>query len=205
MIKTLLLDLGGVLLNIDLARSKSAFASLGWREPEPSQQQPEKNDLFLGFETGHATPQNFREQVRQTLSAPASDDEIDRAWNAMLTGFYPEAIHLLERLATAYDLYLLSNTNEIHRLHFESMFLTTFGYPIHQLFKKCYYSHQMGLRKPDPAIFLKVLEETGASPQSTLFADDLAANVATAKQLGMATLTVQPGRLQQQLPESLRQ
>ncbi|MGN6637868.1 MAG: HAD-IA family hydrolase, partial [Mucilaginibacter sp.] len=55
------------------------------------------------------------------------------------------------------------------------------------LFEKTYYSHLVGMRKPDKAIFEKVLHENNLKPEETLFIDDIAANLEAAKELGIQT------------------
>ena len=54
------------------------------------------------------------------------------------------------------------------------------------LFEKDYYSHLMGMRKPDPEIFRAVLDAHGLNPAQTLFIDDSPQHIATARQLGLA-------------------
>lgn len=47
-----------------------------------------------------------------------------------------------------------------------------------------------GVRKPDPAIFLRLLERLGASPVECVFLDDIGRNLKTARELGMMTIKV---------------
>lgn len=46
-------------------------------------------------------------------------------------------------------------------------------------------SYQLGLRKPDPAIFTRALETLGSRPENTFFVDDSASNVAGAASIGI--------------------
>ena len=62
------------------------------------------------------------------------------------------------------------------------------------LFTKPYYSHKMGLRKPDKEIFEFVLADSGLEAGETIFIDDNAMNVATAQSLGIGTLHLTPGK-----------
>ncbi|MGZ3835145.1 MAG: HAD-IA family hydrolase, partial [Mucilaginibacter sp.] len=65
------------------------------------------------------------------------------------------------------------------------------------LFEKTYYSHLVGIRKPDSAFFEKVLTENGLNPAETLFIDDIAANLEPAKALGIQTfLMMAPDTIQ---------
>ncbi len=47
------------------------------------------------------------------------------------------------------------------------------------------WSYQLGVAKPDPAIYRYALERLGTRPEETLFLDDKAENVETAAALGM--------------------
>ncbi|NBT48659.1 MAG: hypothetical protein EBT07_12735, partial [Actinobacteria bacterium] len=61
------------------------------------------------------------------------------------------------------------------------------------LFKHRIYSHEAGCRKPHPDIYEKALKETGATPETSLFIDDLAENLETPKKSGWQTLHLPPG------------
>ena len=56
------------------------------------------------------------------------------------------------------------------------------------LFEKVYYSHEIGLRKPNADIFQYVLSDTGIDPDETMFIDDFIENIETARQLGFQTI-----------------
>jgi putative hydrolase of the HAD superfamily len=47
------------------------------------------------------------------------------------------------------------------------------------------WSYQLGMAKPDPAIYRHVLTELGALPEETLFLDDKLVNIEAAQALGM--------------------
>lgn len=46
------------------------------------------------------------------------------------------------------------------------------------------YSHEVGLKKPDPAVFALSAQRLGVRPERVLFLDDLAENVAAARAAG---------------------
>ncbi len=60
--------------------------------------------------------------------------------------------------------------------------------PVDELFDVVVDSSQVGMRKPDPAIFLLTCERLGLIPEQCLFVDDLRCNVDAAADLGMTTL-----------------
>jgi putative hydrolase of the HAD superfamily len=61
------------------------------------------------------------------------------------------------------------------------------------LFEKEYYSHKLGLRKPDKKIFGLVLNENKLDPAETLFIDDSEQNTEAASALGIQTYLFKPG------------
>ncbi|MEI2419994.1 hypothetical protein V6O07_06950, partial [Arthrospira platensis SPKY2] len=60
---------------------------------------------------------------------------------------------MLEDLRKHYNLYLLSNTNAIHYELFINDFTKKYGYDFNSLFVKPYWSFEVGLRKPEEAIY----------------------------------------------------
>ena len=203
MLENIIFDLGGVLLNIDMNQTRMAFARLGWKEEDWKGVNHRGNLIFENLEIGLDSPVQFRENIRQILPSCPTDGEIDFAWNAMLLDFPIEIVNYLISLKSKYRLFLLSNTNELHVQRFKDIFEGSFGYSIDQLFEKCYYSHEIGHRKPNSEAFTVVLEDAGLDPKKTLFVDDLKPNTETAEKLGMKALHIEPGTLMQRLPEYL--
>ena len=74
------------------------------------------------------------------------------------------------------------------------MLQQTVGYPsLAVFFDKVYMSHRVGLRKPDPAIFQRVLDENKLNPAETLFIDDSPQHIAAAADLGIQTIHLADG------------
>jgi len=64
-------------------------------------------------------------------------------------------------------------------------------YPVEllgELFDVRLLSGEVGLRKPDPAIYLRAVDELGLDPGVCVFVDDLQRNLEPAARLGMATV-----------------
>lgn len=191
-VKNIIFDLGGVLLDIDPRRSIVAFRELGMDDLIKPGGWSYDHEIFLKMEQGLIDERQFRDGVRALLPAPVSDEQIDQAWCAMLIGFPPEKISLLQKLASQYRLYLFSNTNSIHIRHFHELFLKEFRFPLPQLFVKDYYSSDIQLRKPDLRSFQVVLNDAGINSGETLFIDDLDKNTEAAAQVGMHTICLKP-------------
>ena len=141
---------------------------------------------------------NQQEAVRTQLAESAAsaqrlaaaDSSIDRAWNELLLEVPPRTLAKLHQLkAKGYKLALLSNTNPIHIDEVRRR-LGPHGYAaFERCFERVFYSFDMGLRKPDPAIYAAVDRELGiTSPAEVLFVDDNAANIASAAAYGWRTL-----------------
>lgn len=203
MLENIIFDLGGVLLTLDMDKTRVAFANLGWKEEDWKGIAQSGDPIFKNLETGADSPEQFRKNIRQILPGNPSDEEIDYAWNAMLVDFPVGTADYLTELRSRFKIYLLSNTNEVHVLRFCAIFEQTHGYPLQRLFEKCYYSNEIGIRKPHPGAFQVVLEDAGLDPAKTLFVDDLKANTETAAYLGMKVLHIEPGTLLQRLPDFL--
>lgn len=185
-IDTLILDLGGVLIDVDYTASASAFHALGFPDFDGLYTKARQTDLFDRFETGELSPEGFRDAVRELLGAGLSDADIDASWNAMLGTVPPARIELVRALRQRYRLLLLSNTNAIHVPAFEAIIARDLGITdFKALFHGAYYSCAMGLRKPHAAAFHHVLQQHGADPARTLFIDDSIQHVIGAREAGL--------------------
>ena len=178
-------DFGNVIIEIDPSRSIEAFQTLG----APADLHLDA-DYFHDFETGALSAAEFRDALRGQLRWAAADSSIDRAWNELLLEVPPRTLAKLHQLkAKGYKLALLSNTNPIHIDEVRRR-LGPHGYAaFERCFERVFYSFDMGLRKPDPAIYAAVDRELGiTSPAEVLFVDDNTANIASAATYGWRTL-----------------
>ncbi len=183
---TILLDLGGVLIDVDYMAAANAFARLGFPDFGALYSKAKQDHLFDGFETGTISPAEFRQRIRDILGAALPDAQIDACWNAMLGSIPPERIDLVKRLKERYQVLLLSNTNAIHVPAFEAVVARENGIgDFKGLFHGGYYSCEIGLRKPDASAFHHVLQRHGADPSTTLFIDDSTQHVEGARKAGL--------------------
>ena len=183
---TILLDLGGVLIDVDYHASAKAFRALGHSDFDKLYSKAQQDHLFDGFETGALSPAEFRDRIRQVLDMDLSDAVIDSCWNAMLGSIPAERIELVERLKEQYQVLLLSNTNAIHVPAFSAIVAHENGIgDFKGLFDGAYYSCEIGLRKPDAEAFHHVLERHDADPARTLFIDDSIQHVVGARAAGL--------------------
>jgi epoxide hydrolase-like predicted phosphatase len=186
MIKNIVFDLGGVLMDIDFRRTFLAFEVIGFRGAEEAFHDPEIHRLLTDFETGSYCSIELRRKFRELTGLKCNDIQFDKAWNAMLVGFRRERIDRVQEVARRYKTYLLSNTNPIHARWFNAELNRQFGIEsMDHLVDKAWYSHLMGFRKPDERIYNKLLKITKIHPDETLFLDDMPINVEVARSLGI--------------------
>jgi len=204
-IHNIIFDLGGVILNINPQLTVDAFRNLGWSDFYEENNQTNGKELFYSLESGSSSPEVFRNNVRKMTDLQRNDREIDEAWTAMILDIPADRIRYLEELKKSYRLFLLSNTNEIHRIKFHREFEADFGYSFYDLFERNFYSHEMGMRKPNPRIYIQALTEAGLEPEETLFIDDMEENTEAAKTTGMKVLHIKPGMLLEKLPGFLKE
>jgi putative hydrolase of the HAD superfamily len=62
------------------------------------------------------------------------------------------------------------------------------GFDLHRRFDAVVISGEVGLRKPEPAIYALAAERLGLSPSACVFVDDVEQNLSPARALGMATI-----------------
>ena len=185
-IKNIILDLGGVLLNIDYSKTIEAFKELGIPNFEALFTQAKQEHLFDKYEAGLIDSDAFIEGLKKKLPSTISEEEIKAAWNAMLLDFPNERLDFLLELRKNYHTALLSNTNPIHLKKFHQIIEENNGIDsLDDHFDKVFFSSDMGKRKPSPEIFLEVCEKQGFEPSETLFIDDTEQHVEGAKKAGL--------------------
>ncbi|MDY0344704.1 MAG: HAD family phosphatase [Lentimicrobium sp.] len=193
-IKNIIFDFGNVLLNIDPRLTQQAFTELGIRPGVDFWGSQSSTELLINFEKGNISPDAFRKGALEMLSEGLTSEQVDQAWNALLLDFPSERVDLLKKLRHNYRLFLLSNSNEIHFIHYIKGFGEKFGFPLAGLFEKMWFSHQLRRLKPDPQIFTFVIDDAALQPQQTLFIDDTLAHVEAARSLGIKAWHLKPGQ-----------
>ena len=188
--KNILFDLGGVILDINVQATLKQFYELGF--PAELMQFPNSmtTDLYFRYETGKLDTEQFRNEIRKAAGIEMTDHAFDEAWNAMIVRFPEERISLLKRLSKRYNLYMLSNTSSLHVKVFEKMYLEVAGEPMQEVFKKIYYSHEIGWHKPDLEAWEYVLNDAHIKAEETLFLDDNIHNIKASQELGFQAIHI---------------
>ena len=193
MIKNLLFDLGGVIMDIRRENCEEAFRQLGMADIGEYLGDYGQKGPFAALEEGKISEEEFRAEVRKHIAREVSDEEIDRAFNRFLTGIPVRRLEELRKLRGKYKLYMLSNTNSIMWRQDIAKAFRQGGLAVDDYFDGIVTSFEAKCCKPAPGIFNRVVEKFGIRPEETVFFDDSKANVEAAAKLGFATRHVAPG------------
>lgn len=193
-IKNIILDLGGVIINLDNQLTEDAFVALGAKPFREYFGHGHAASFFSDYEVGAISDSQFIDSIKTLTGLDVPDEAIIKAWNALLLDFPAERIQLLKELRKQYRLFLFSNTNALHLAALRKIYQDAFGKDeLDTHFERAYYSHLMGMRKPDPKSFEQILKENQLKGGETLFVDDAIVNVEGAQAAGLKGLYLRPG------------
>ena len=203
-VKNIIFDLGNVLYDIDFEIMYKRFHELGIPNFEKHFTLNQSDPLFFDLEKGFIDEVAFCSRFNQLYNLSLNKDQIIEAWNSLLIGFREKSLDWLKSNQSNFSLFLYSNTNQPHQDYFLAQYTREIGGDFNALFKKPYYSHEMGMRKPDPASFQYILDQEGLIAAETLFIDDNEPNIAAAASVGLQVLNLQPGMfIETELPKLL--
>jgi putative hydrolase of the HAD superfamily len=188
--KALLLDLGGVLIDLQMHRTYEAFDCLGFKNFDQHFDSYSGSTFIEAYEEGKSSSEEFLSCLLNKCNPGTTTAQVIAAWNALLANVPFEKYAQLNKWNKQYDLYLYSNTNALHVAHLNQYYNQRFGVGKFQgLFKKIYYSHELGIRKPSEAGYLHIMKEQNLLPNELYYIEDGSLHFATAQRLGI------PGQL----------
>lgn len=180
-VRAVFFDIGNVLLRFS---SRRVLKKIAWEVrgcPIKLAKYLWKSDIGERIERGEIGGEQLYELFKKELGYKKSYASFRLLWCDHFTldrGSYA----VLKRTAKAVPTYLLSNTNALHIDFIRER------YEFPNLVRGAILSHELGLRKPDPAIYRAALKLSGTAPEETVFVDDLKPNVESAKKLGIQAI-----------------
>lgn len=181
-IRTIIWDIGGVLERTeDYTPRRQLAAELGF-EPRALE------DLFFGnndafrYQLGKISITEHHANIARQLGC--SEEEIELYFERFFSGdrLDAELVAYIHTLHQSYTTAVLSNYGS--RLRWKITDLWQIG----DAFDYLIVSAEVGLMKPDPAVFHLTLERTNSQPGEAVFIDDSPENVAAAQALGIHAL-----------------
>lgn len=206
MVKTVIFDLGGVLLDIDMGRCIKELEALGLDAKSWMTSKGERgaaggtlcegaaaSKVMDQYQMGQISTKQFLGEALKGCRPGTTWQQVVDAWNAWLICIPIEKLEMLKRLRKeGYKVYMLSNTNEEHwRFMEENMFPE----PVSSYFDEVFMSQLLGMAKPDLRVFEYVLRKIGEKAENCLYVDDTVINCEAAARLGLHICKVEPNTM----------
>ncbi len=190
MIKTLIFDLGGVLVSLNRERCLKNFSkNLGFDNFGDYLNAYAQKGFFAKYENGDMDSIEFRDEIRKRCTREnVQDEDIDEAFFTFLTHVDPYKVKLLMELKKKYHLLLLSNVNPIGWSKCCELFYDANEIDIEDVFEKLYLSYRVKASKPGKEIYEYLIKDSGINPEEALFIDDSKANIEAGAEMGLNTL-----------------
>jgi len=181
-IKSIIFDMGGVLLRTENAASRESIARRFGTTRQELEAFVFNSETSILSEEGKLSDVKHWHTVMRHFGQPVGDpiplydtyfkgDAIDQRLLEFAAALKPE-----------YQLGLLSNAWENARV------LLSERFDFLDVFDVSIFSYEAGARKPDPAIYFAILDRMDTAPEEAIFIDDVQENVDGAKAIGMQAL-----------------
>ena len=178
-IRTILFDMGNVLLHFSHPRMCEQLGLLCGRTQDELHQQLITSGRQLDFERGHYSAAGFHEWF-QSLSAEPIDLLRLRHSAADIFELNTPMLPILDGLKRhGYRLVLLSNTSVYHFEHVRE------NYDVLDRFDAYVLSYEANALKPEPAIFEAALRVIDCAPPECFYTDDIPAYVEAGRSHGL--------------------
>ena len=182
MIKTIIFDLGNVIVSFDHRKTSKRLAEALNHADDVIYEKAVASEIVREYNLGRISTDEFIAAINREFGGQVGYEDFYAAWNCT---FLPEPIvseRLIEKLSEKYRLLILSDTNEMHFDFIRENF------NILSYFDDFVVSHKVNVAKPSAEIFRKAVEIAGCPAEECLFIDDLAANVEGARESGLRAL-----------------
>jgi epoxide hydrolase-like predicted phosphatase len=179
MIKTILFDLGNVIIPFDVKRAYARMAALCGCTAEEVAVRIRGTGLVAPFEKGEIEAEPFVRKLSATLKLDITHQEFCDWWNGVFLQETLVSDSLLKDLASRHRLLALSNTNPIH------FAMVKEAYPLLRHFDDYVLSYEVGAAKPEAKIYQEAIARAQCRPEECFFTDDLSVNVEAARAHGM--------------------
>lgn len=194
-VRNILFDFGNVLFDIDLTRIESGFKQLLGERAATARETLRQQRIFELYETGGISTDEFLNAIVQASGLDnVTPEDVKQVWNSIFIGMPAARFDMLMRLRERYQVFLLSNINDLHERWIADYMPREHGIDDYEnrYFDGIYFSHLIRLRKPDREYFEYVLADAELKPEECIFFDDLAINVEGARQAGIHGIVHNP-------------
>ncbi|MEO9869090.1 HAD family hydrolase [Ekhidna sp.] len=190
-IDAIIFDFGNVLIDLDYPRVIRQFSKVAKKNQEEIEELVVTAPVLQKFEMGMIEPDEFRAKINSLLGTNMGERQFEQIWNSMLKSITKERMDKVLKIGERFDTFILSNTNMIHEIAYEEMIMMETGKDsLRDFVKEVYYSHEIGMRKPNLNCYNFVIDDIGLYASRMLFLDDRLDNVEAAQKAGMKALQI---------------
>jgi putative hydrolase of the HAD superfamily len=181
-IRGLVFDFGGVIVNMRWDVARQIEEEYGFEKTTLTRSLYD-NDLWREVEVGRGDIEAWRQASHRRLEElagrelPLLHEQWRQSW-----GPIRENLGLIRALRPPYKVSILSNADNSLVARLKD------GMDIHHWFDDVISSADVGLAKPDPAIYRLAAERLALEVEECLFIDDMERNVVAAREVGMAAV-----------------
>lgn len=185
MIKVILFDLGGVLVDLDTDACTNQFINiLGYNNIYNLLDPCHQRGIISDLEEGKISADEFRRLILKDSKSGSTPEDVDCCMHSLLTGMAESKAVLLKELSQSYRLFALSNNNPISMRRIHDIFEQQ-GLDSGDIFEAEFISSDMKMLKPAPEIYKEVVRLVGMPEEQMLFIDDSQSNINAARSLGI--------------------
>ena len=185
MIKNIIFDMGGVIVDVHRDRAISSFKAIGVDDADRLIDSFHHKGIFLDIENGDIDSGEFCRLLCEHAGKEIPREDIEDAWRSIIDPPLEYKLEYLRGLRKTYKIFMLSNINPIIKDWACSSGFTKSGDSLLDYFDKSYLSYQMKCTKPDLEIYRMMIEDAGINPSESLFVDDSNDNINAAKECGL--------------------
>ena len=194
MIKTVIFDMGGVVITLDSEEAMRRFSALGLTDFAERMNPYTQKGIFGELEEGKLSEKEYRQKLSEVCGRSLTFDEVKHCWMGYMKEVPANKLAtILDLREKGYRVVLLSNTNPYVSAWTDSKDFSGDGHSIDEYFDALYRSFEVKYMKPDDQFFRYVLSQEKLLPEEALFVDDGPRNCAAASELGIRTYCPENG------------
>lgn len=195
-VKNIVFDLGGVIIDTDEKLSYEKVMALGCRMPDTPEMEAESAAKIKALVNGEITLPQYVAYLQQYMPEGVSDRAVGDAVLDSLQGIPPKRLLRLRQLKQRYHIVLLSNIGPEVWQHAVGQ-LAAAGAAPEELFDEVYLSYEMGVAKPNPDIYRQMLSRSRIVPSQSVYFDDRPENVAAGNAAGLRSVEVRENHIEE--------
>lgn len=195
MIRNLVFDYGGVVVNLHGATVRRAFMDLRvarWKQLLYYRRIKRLKDEFID---GVRPVGDVLDEIHALCGRNVTREQLLHVLGLLAGELPPERLERIVSLRRKYKVYVLSNINDI-LWQTSVRQIEAVGRSVGGCFDATFLSYEMGVAKPDARIYHQMLAATGMNPAETLYFDDRADNVAAGLRMGFRAHHVRTNHLE---------